>query len=93
MATFRNVSEPAIASALTASTPLVTAAVFALSNHLPITGIIKAVENIPAPPINDKPKAPVLGRYSETKPSIVGQKKQIPIAKTKAAPKAAYPLD
>ena len=44
---------------------------------------------MPAPPINDKPNAPVFGKYSETKPSMVGQKKQTPAAKTNAAPKAA----
>jgi hypothetical protein len=30
-----------------------------------------------------------LGKYSETKPSMVGQKKQTPTANTKAAPNAA----
>ena len=93
MATFKRVSLPAAASALTTSFPELTAASFALSNHLPIAGSIKETENIPAPPISDKPKAPVFGRYSETKPNMVGQKKQIPTAKTAAAPKAAYPLE
>src|SRR5688500_17116486 len=93
MATLKNVSEPAMASALAASFPAIMADSFALSYHLPMIGSISAVENIPAPPIKDKPNAPVLGRYSETNPSIVGQKKQIPTANTAAAPKAAYPLD
>src|SRR6185503_15441512 len=57
-----------------------------------IMGTTSEVENIPAPPIMESPRAPVLGRYSETKPNIVGQKKQTPSAKTKAAPNAASPL-
>lgn len=93
IATFNKVSVPATASAFETSVPASTAEVFALSNHLPITGNTSETENIPAPPINDNPNAPVLGRYSDTKPSIVGQKKQMPAAKTAAAPKAAYPLD
>ncbi len=93
MATFKRVSLPATASAFATSVPELTAAAFALSNHLPITGNTKETENIPAPPINDKPNAPVFGRYSDTKPSIVGQKKQIPTANTAAAPTAAAPLE
>ncbi len=92
IATLKKVSEPAMASALATSLPAIRADSLALSNHLPMIGNISEVENIPAPPINDKPNAPVLGRYSETNPSIVGQKKQIPTAKTAAAPNAAYPL-
>src|SRR5215207_6903980 len=92
IATFKKVLEPAIASAFVTSSPAAIAVALYLSYHLPITGNIKETENIPAPPINDRPKAPVLGKYSDTKPSMVGQKKQIPIAKIKAAPKAATPL-
>src|SRR6516225_5049378 len=90
MATFIKVFDPATASGFDA--PLATAALLKLSYHLPIIGMTRDVENIPAPPIKDNPSAPVLGRYSETKPSIVGQKKQMPAAKTNAAPKAADPL-
>src|SRR5690349_16959538 len=93
MATFIKVLEPAIASASADVEPLEIAAFLKPSNHLPIIGITNEVENIPAPPINERPSAPVLGKYSDTKPSIVGQKKQIPAAKTNAAPNAAYPLD
>src|SRR5579871_2326337 len=88
MATFKKVLEPATASACGPVNPLATAADLKSSYHLPIKGIMIAVENMPAPPINDKPNAPVLGKYSETKPSMVGQKKQTPAAKTKAAPNA-----
>src|SRR3982751_2132121 len=87
IATFIKVFEPATASGL--AEPAATAAALKSSYHLPMIGITSDVENIPAPPINDKPSAPVLGKYSETKPSIVGQKKQIPAAKTNAAPNAA----
>src|SRR4051812_40732398 len=87
IATLMNVWEPASASGV--AEPAATAAALKSSYHLPMIGIIKEVENIPAPPISDKPKAPVLGKYSETKPSIVGQKKQMPAAKTNAAPNAA----
>src|SRR5436190_21497738 len=90
IATFINVFEPASASGV--AEPAAIAAALKSSYHLPIIGIIKEVENMPAPPINDKPNAPVFGRYSETNPSIVGQKKQMPAAKTKAAPNAAYPV-
>src|SRR6478735_5517347 len=89
IATFINVSVPATASAFETSLPAATAAPFALSNQLPIIGNTNDTENIPAPPINDNPNAPVFGKYSDTKPSIVGQKKQIPAAKTAAAPTAA----
>src|SRR6188474_1162832 len=89
IATFISVSVPATASAFETSLPAATAASFALSNHFPITGNTSETENIPAPPINDNPSAPVLGKYSETNPNIVGQKKQIPAANTAAAPKAA----
>src|SRR5579863_10093557 len=92
MATVMNVLEPAIASAADDPAPDAIAAAFALSNHFPITGRINEVENMPAPPISDSPRAPVLGRYSETNPSMVGQKKQIPAAKTSAAAKAPAPL-
>ena len=47
-----------------------------------VIGITSEEENIPAPPINERPRAPVLGKYSETNPSMVGQKKQMPAAKT-----------
>ena len=87
MATFINVWEPASASGV--AEPAATAADLKSSYHLPMIGMISDVENIPAPPINDKPKAPVFGKYSETKPSMVGQKKQMPAAKTNAAPNAA----
>ena len=86
IATLMNVFEPASASG--AAEFAATAAALNWSYHLPIIGIASEDENMPAPPINDKPKAPVSGRYSDTKPSIVGQKKQIPAAKTNAAPKA-----
>jgi len=56
---------------------------------LPIRGKINDTENIPVPPIRAKPMAPVLGRYSDTKPSMVGQKKQMPAANMKAAPNAS----
>ena len=93
MATFMKVSEPANDSACDGSIPWAIAFALASSSHLPITGKINDTENIPAPPINERPSAPDLGTYSDTKPSIVGQKKQIPTAKTAAAPKAAYPLN
>ena len=92
IATFNNVSVPAAASAFEISF-LLQLLPFCLVKPFPITGNINETENIPAPPINDKPNAPVFGKYSETNPSIVGQKKQIPAAKTAAAPNAAYPLD
>src|SRR5215831_11653051 len=88
-ATFNKVSEPATASAFATSSPAATAVCFALSNHFPMIGNTRETENIPAPPINDNPNAPVFGKYSDTNPSIVGQKKQIPAANTAAAPKAA----
>ena len=37
------------------------------------------------------PSAPVLGKFSETKPTMVGQKKHTPKAKTAAAPKSIEP--
>lgn len=89
IATFINVSDPAIAFALATSIPSVMAFAFALSSHFPITGKINETENIPAPPINESPNAPVFGKYSDTNPSIVGQKKQMPIANMAAEPKAA----
>src|SRR6186713_819886 len=92
IATFINVLEPATASAATGSDPAAMAPALKLSYHFPIKGRINETENMPAPPISDSPRAPVLGRYSDTKPSIVGQKKQMPDAKTSAAPKAPYPL-
>src|SRR6056297_1977228 len=64
----------------------------ALSIRLPIIGSTIETESIPAAPIMDKPKAPVSGRYSATKPSIVGQKKVTPIAKTPAAKNVVEPL-
>lgn len=64
----------------------------ALSIKLPITGKTTDTESIPAPPIIDNPKAPVSGRYSATKPSIVGQKNVTPTAKTAAAAKVIPPL-
>ena len=88
IATFMSVSDPAAASAVAASTPAAAAFAFASSNNLPIIGTTSDTENIPAPPINDKPRAPVFGKYSETKPSMVGQKKQMPAAKMNAAPNA-----
>jgi predicted MFS family arabinose efflux permease len=46
-----------------------------VSEYLPKTGALgMSLESIPTPPTRDIPKAPVLGRYSETKPIIVGQK-------------------
>src|SRR5579863_3606285 len=92
MATVINVVEPAIASAADDPAPDAIAEAFALSNHFPIRGRTREVENMPAPPISDSPRAPVFGRYSDTNPSMVGQKKQIPAAKTSAAPKALAPL-
>ena len=91
-ATFKNVLEPAIASAAAALAPELMALAWKLSYQCPIMGTMREVENIPAPPIIERPSAPVSGRYSDTKPSIVGQKKQTPNAKTKAAAKAAGPL-
>jgi hypothetical protein len=84
--TFRKVSEPAAELAAASSSPEAKAAAFALSYHPPIMGRIREVENIPAPPISESPNAPVFGVYSDTNPSMVGQKKQIPTAKTMAAP-------
>ena len=92
IATFKNVLELAILFASLGDAPEWMAASLKFSNHLPIIGKINATDSIPPPPIRDKPKAPVLGRYSETNPSMVGQKKQIPTANTIAAPKAAFPL-
>ncbi len=40
----------------------------------PTIGIEMEMANIPAPPVTDKPRAPLRGSRSETKPSIVGQK-------------------
>src|SRR5580658_816450 len=92
MATVIKVFDPAIASAADDAAPDAMAEPFALSYHFPIRGRINDVENMPAPPISDSPRAPVRGRYSDTNPSMVGQKKQIPTAKTSAAPKAPAPL-
>ena len=70
---FYKVFDPASASGV--AEPAVTAAALKSSYHLPIIGIMSEVEKHPAPPINDSsPNAPVLGRYSDTKPSMVGQK-------------------
>ena len=44
------------------SEPVVLASI-----NLPICGKTKETDNIPAPPINDKPKAPLSGIFSETK--------------------------
>ena len=89
MATFKNVFEPAMASACAPEYPNCAAVALKLSYHLPISGITSDEENMPAPPISERPSAPVFGRYSDTNPSMVGQKKQIPAAKTNAAPNAA----
>src|SRR4051812_20971698 len=89
MATLRKVFDPATASAPAALVPEATAAALKSSYHFPISGRISETENIPAPPISERPSAPDLGTYSATKPSIVGQKKQIPAANTSAAPNAA----
>ncbi len=43
---------------------------------------------IPAPPMSASPSAPVRGIRSDTKPSIVGQMKQMPSANTVAAANA-----
>ena len=87
-ATFKNVTEPANLSAASAFEPALIAALCALSNHEPITGNMNDTDSMPAPPINDKPRAPVSGIVSDTKPSMVGQKKQMPEAKTNAAQNA-----
>ena len=50
-----------------------------------MTGSTIETENIPIPPINESPNAPVSGKFSATNANIVGQKKQMPIAKTPAA--------
>src|SRR5579872_6118395 len=92
IATVIKVLDPAIASAADDPAPDATAAAFAPSYHFPIRGRIREVENMPAPPISESPIVPVLGRYSDTNPSMVGQKKHIPAAKTSAAPKALAPL-
>src|SRR5436190_13782202 len=47
---------------------------------------------MPAPPIRFKPKAPDLGIFSDTKPSMVGQKKQTPIPKMIAAKNIISPV-
>src|SRR5665647_2377533 len=91
-ATFKKVLEPAIASAAAVVAPLLIAPALKPSYQCPIIGTMRDVENMPAPPIIERPSAPVSGRYSDTNPSIVGQKKQTPSAKTKAAAKAAGPL-
>ena len=49
------------------------------------------MESNPTPPIRDKPKGPVFGKFSDTNPIMVGQKKHIPTANTPAAAKAIYP--
>ena len=65
---------------LSISWPLAPASV-----NNPVIGRKMDVDNIPAPPKIDNPRAPLSGILSETKPSIVGQKKQTPIANTVAA--------
>lgn len=64
----------------------------ASSINFPMSGKTTETDNIPAPPIIDNPNAPVSGRYSATKPSIVGQKKVTPTAKTAAAANVIPPL-
>src|SRR5690554_6829777 len=46
-----------------------------ISYSCPNQGSTKAVDSNPAPPMRDKPIGPVFGKFSETKPIIVGQKK------------------
>lgn len=53
--------------------------------------MIRAVESKPTAPIRDNPSGPDLGKFSDTNPIMVGQKKHMPTAKTPAAAKAAYP--
>jgi hypothetical protein len=46
----------------------------AVSIDLPMIGSTSDVATIPAPPMMESPNAPLLGMYSATNPSIVGQK-------------------
>ena len=82
---FPKVAFPAANSAASSAIPEAIAVSRALSNQEPITGCQIEVDNIPAPPTSDIPKAPVLGVYSEVKPIMVGQKKQTPNANNTAA--------
>ena len=63
----------------------------ASSINFPIIGNTIDTDSIPKPPIIDKPKAPVSGKYSATNPNMVGQKKVTPTAKTAAAAKIIPP--
>ena len=71
---FPKAAFPATTSAASCAIPAFKAITFSSSSHDPITGFHIPVANIPAPPTRDIPRAPVFGRYSETKPIMVGQK-------------------
>jgi len=59
----------------------------------PMTGSATATESMPAPPIKPMSKAPPRGYCCEVTPSIVGQRKALPMPNTVAAANAiALPL-
>ena len=63
---------------------LITSLPEVLSSRRPIKGKTRETENIPSPPINDKPNAPLSGMFSDIYANVVGQKNVIPIAKIPA---------
>jgi hypothetical protein len=56
-----------------------------LSYHFPIRGSMSEVENMPAPPINERPSAPVFGKYSETNPTWLARRNKYPLQKQGSA--------
>ena len=84
-----------MAAALSVSTEVPSGIAFAMpaSYQRPMTGSTKPALSMPAPPMIARPRAPVFGKRSFTKPSIVGQKKQTPNAKTVADAKRTGPLE
>ena len=64
----------------------------ALSMIRPMTGSTRDTENMPSPPMIDRPKAPLCGRFSEMNDNVVGQKNVIPSPNTPAAMKTKSPV-
>lgn len=62
------------------------------SKIAPRTGCAIAPPRKPIPPIIARPKAPLCGIFSDTKPSIDGQKNATPSANTPAEAKTMAPL-
>ena len=71
---FDKVICPAAKSAASPTRPCASATTFLSLIHPPITGWNMEEENIPIPPMMDKPNAPVSGSLDPTKPSMFGQK-------------------